>query len=166
MALTSEEKREKDEAKLEAMLADLTAAKVEKETGKVNAILDKLLEFKMATEFIDLQNIADKIVAAANIGQVSNAIDRLTEIAEELSGHGNTIKKARKMAATGKKELLLPRLAANAAQGLEVFKAMQDVVEKLEAAGNAGDLGEVKTAVDEVLAALNTVKEKAEAIST
>jgi len=165
MALTQDELRARDAAKLERLVAQLMAARRSDNTGKLDRALDALVDFRSRTPFPELQNQATGARSAATEGVMRDALEGLADIAERASAAGAGFKAAAMIAESGKKELLFPTLAATAARGLELVKQFKDAVEAVKAnIHDVGELGDVPQAVDGVLDAFNSLKEKLMAV--
>ena len=113
---------------------------------------------------------AEDAATAANLENVNQSLDELAQIAARLGPFGNLFKTAQKVAREEKKELLIPRLAASAAQALELFTVLHHAAdtmsEQLDAAGEAKDLADVKSVLDSVLNELNRLRDATRKFST
>ena len=109
MALTTDELRSQEAAKLEILISELMAARRADDVGKLDATLDNLVDFITRTPFQDLQSEARnaRTAAATNISKV--ALEELSKIADRATAAGAGFKAAAMIAESGKKELL-PRL--------------------------------------------------------
>jgi len=176
MALTEDQRKAAEKARLEKLLADLAAAQRSKKTGapnsnqKLQEATDALIQFQTQTEFPgELAPIAQTAVMTAALVVADQALDNLAVIASGLTPYGEAFREARETAKQGEKNLFLPRLAAASAQMFEVFTALKEaadtVAEQFAAAGQADNLTDINNAIEAVLAALQTVREKVDAVS-
>jgi len=161
MTLSVEELRFQHKAILEVLIADIMAARRTGKDDEINAALEAIGEFRLDTPFIELQKRAKEVREVATHGIIEAALNELAEIAASLGSAGETFKSASHIAATGRKELLFPRLAATASQTLETFAQLETAVkaveEKLE---STDELGVIPDALKTVRSALEDLKEK------
>ena len=123
MALTDLQKKEQARAELEGLIASLMSARRQKNTTAAGAARNALIEFN--APFPDLNADAEAAAAAAILDDVNQALDGLAEVAARLGPFGAMFKAAQKVASEERTELLFPRLAASAAQALELFMAFR-----------------------------------------
>lgn len=161
MALTTDEMRMADTARLEKLIADIMVAKRCGVQDEIDVALDSLNAFITKTPFIELQKRANDTLQAANILQLEVSLGELAELADNLVPAGETFKSAAKIAASGKTELLFPRLAATASQNLEIFTELQATVDKLSVLpGNVNSLNGFSAAISVVNKALADLRDK------
>ena len=168
MSLTNRQRKAQARAKLEALIANLMSARRREDADAVGTARQALITFN--TPFPDLNDEAEDAAAAAILVNLSQALDQLSEIATRLGPFGDLFKTAQEVARQEKKELLIPRLAASAAQALELFtvlrQAADTIAEQLDAAGEANDLAGVESALGNVLKELNGLRVATQAVST
>ena len=161
MALTVDEMRIRDTAQLEGLIAEVMVAKRDGNNKEINDALDALNDFITKTPVIELQNRANDAVRAADADLINVALSELAEIAAKLNPTGEVFKSAAQIAASGKAELLFPRLAATAAHSLEIFSELQDAIDKLKAIpANINSFGNVPDALNKVKVALTELQDK------
>jgi hypothetical protein len=161
MPLTVEEMRMADTARLEKLVADIMVAKRSAVQTKIDDALDALNDFITDTPFIDLQKSANDTLKAADVAQIEVALGELAAIAAKLDPAGEAFKSAAKIAASGKAELLFPRLAATASQSLEIFTELQNAATKLSAIpANVNSLKDLPDAIIAVKTALVALQAK------
>ena len=167
MSLTSRQTNEQARAELEALIADLMSARRDDDATATGAARAALIEFN--TPFQDLNAEAEDAAAAAILENVNEALDKLAQIASRLGPFGDIFAAAREVAREEKKELLIPRLAASAAQTLELFtilhQAAETISEQLDSAGEANDLDSVASILSNLLDELNKLRDAARAAS-
>ena len=168
MSLTNRQRKAQARAELEALTANLMSARRREDAAAVEAARQALITFN--TPFPDLNREAEDAVAAAILVNLNDALDDLAIIAARLGPFGDVLKTAQEVARQGKKELLIPRLAASAAQALELFtvlrQAADTISEQLDAAGEANDLAGVESALGNVLDELNRLRDATQTVST
>ena len=165
MALTQDELRALDAAKLESLVSQVMAATRAGNTADLDRALDALVDFRARTPFPELQTEAAKARSAAAETVASTALAQLAAIAEGMSAAGAGFKAAAMIAENGQKELLFPSLAGTAARGLELVKQFKDAVEAVRTnVANVSELGQIPAAVDGLLEAFNSLKEELEAV--
>ena len=168
MPLTSRQRKTQDRAKLEALIANLMSARRREDSAEVREALQGLIAFN--SPFSDLNEEAEDAAAAAILENLNHALDELADIAARLGPFGDVLKTAQVIARQEKQELLIPRLAASAAQALELFtvlhQAAETISKQLDAAGEAKDLAGVVSALGNVLNELDELRDAAQAVST
>lgn len=165
MALTSDELRTQQAAKLDLLVAELMAAKRSGNLNTLDKALEALVDFRAATPFPDLQVDAAKARHAASEEIAETALTELAALADRASGAGAGFKAAAMVAESGKKELLFPALAAATARGLELTQHFQAALASVEATvGSIDELGEVPDAVKALKEAFDTLKEEITAV--
>lgn len=157
----TEQLRVRKQTELEQILTRLLTAKQQGNQASMQQLRAQLDAFRGSTNDSDLQEQATKAFEASILSSLDTAMNDLAAVADKLSGAGAQFKQAAQIAQTGKKELLVPRLAATAASSLEILTVLQTTFDNLEAPGGLGDL---KTIVNNATTALRQVKEQAEAI--
>lgn len=161
MALTTDEMRMADTARLEKLIADIMVTKRGGVQDKIDGVLDALNAFITKTPFLELQKQARDTLQAADISQIEVSLGELAELAGNLVPAGEAFKSAAKIAASGKAELLFPRLAATASQSMEIFTEFQAAVVKLSAIPeNVNSLKDVPAAISGVKKALADLQDK------
>lgn len=164
MALTVDEMRMADTARLEKLIADIMLARRSGRHDRVDGALDALNAFITRTPFIDLQQQANTTLKIADIEQIDVSLTQLAELAARLVPAGEVFKSAAKIAASGKTELLFPRLAATASQTLEIFSELQATVDRLAALPeNANSLNGFRDAIGAVNKSLVALQDKIKA---
>lgn len=167
MTLSVEELKNQHTAKLEVLIADIMAARRTDNDNKINSALEAIGEFRLDTPFPELQKRAKEAREVATHEIREAALTELAEIAARLSSAGETFKSVSHIAATGRKELLFPRLAATASQTLETFSQLETAVkaveEKIE---SADELGDIPDALKTVKNALENLREKIKQFET
>ena len=164
MALTKDELRAQDAAKLESLISQLMVARRADNTEDLDRAFAALVDFRSRTPFPKLQTQAAKARLAAAEEVSATALKELADIAERVSSAGAGFKAAAMIAESGKKDLLFPTLAGTAARGLELVKQLKEAVESVKAnLENVDELGDVPQAVDDLFDAFNSLKEKLEA---
>ena len=165
MALTDAELQAKDAARLESLIGQLMAARRTGNPDDLERALGAIGTFR--TTFNDLRLRAERARMAATAAISSTALAQLADIAEGLSSAGAGFKAAAMIAENGQKDLLFPTLAGTAARGLELAKQLKAAVEAVRTnVANVSELGEIPGAVDGVLEAFNSPKEKVEAVES
>lgn len=168
MPLTNRQRRAQARAELEALIANLMSARRREHATEAEAALLGLREFD--TPFPDLNDEAEDAAAAAILENLNHALDELAEIAARLGPFGDVFKTAQVIARQEKQELLIPRLAASAAQALELFtvlhQAANTISKQLDEAGEANDLADVVSTLGNVLSELDRLRDAARAAST
>jgi hypothetical protein len=167
MTLSEEEIKIQHTAKLEALITDVMAARRSGDNERINATLEALGQFRLDTPFIELQKKAEEARKGATKEILKEALEKLAEIVANLSSAGEIFKSATLIAETGRKELLLPRLAATASHTLEIFSQLEDSVKAVKKQiASLEELGDVPDAVKAVSKALKNLKEKVKKLET
>ena len=168
MTLTSSQTKDQDRATLEALVADLMSARRNGDTTAAEVARKALIAFN--SHFRDLNAEAQNAAAAAILENMNEALDELAQIAVRLGPLADSFRAAQELAREEKKELLIPRLAATAAQTLELLTVLQEAADKisdqLDAAGQANNLGDIQTALANVLRELKKLRDAAQAVPT
>lgn len=167
MLLTNRQRKEQARAELEALIANLMSARRQADTTAADTAHDALIAFN--SPFSDLNDEAEDAAATAILANLNHALDELSEITARLGPFGDFLKTAQEVVRQEKKELLIPRLAASAAQALELFTVLRQaaytIAKQLDAAAEANDLAEVENALGNVLKELNGLREATQAVS-
>lgn len=165
---SEQERRILEEAELERLIANAMATVDTSSARRTENSRAALRRFRdEITTFLDLQKKADRAIATVNAAQVDESRRQLAAIAEELSDSGEVFAAAATIARSGKASLLFPRLAATASSTLELIKEFQKAADRIrESDLDIDGLNELKTALSTVKDSLNTLKAKAEAISS
>ena len=168
MTLTSSQTKDQDRATLEALVEDLMSARRNDDPTAARVAREALIAFN--SRFRDLNAEAQNAAAAAILANMNEALGELTQIAVRLGPLGDAFRAAQKLAREGKKELFIPRLAATAAQALELLTVLKEAADKisdqLDVAGQANDLADIQTALANVLSELKKLRDAAQAVST
>ncbi|MDE0342150.1 MAG: hypothetical protein OXK82_03110 [Deltaproteobacteria bacterium] len=168
MPLTNRQRKAKALAELEALIANLMSARRRDDQAATTEAREALINYN--SPFLDLNREAEDAAEAAILVNLHHALDELAEITARLGSFGDVLKTAREVARHGTKELLIPRLAASAAQALELFtvlrQAADTISEQLDAAEEANDLADVQSALHNVLTELNSLRAASRDAST
>lgn len=171
MALTDSQRKAKESAELEILITNVMSAMRRNNIDAVNSALRKVDDFRSWSTFDDLVRQAGEVLDKATDDLIDDAIGELGVLVGKLDAAGASFKNATEIAKTGKKELLLPLLAANAAKSLEFITQFEAGVTKLlsdmEAINDMDvdsikDVGEAVKAVKQVV---EDLKSKVEAVS-
>jgi len=155
-----QEARLRDETRLEEAITKARSAVLSGSDDEIDAALTELNDFRFSTPFVELQQRAQSIHEKLSNGLVDDALEEMNEVVTELQPAGKIFKDAADIADSGKKELLIPRLAATAEHALSVFKSLQDAVEKVgDALDDVDELGDIPDALKGANDALATLKE-------
>lgn len=164
MPLTPQEQRTVDAAKLDQLIASLMEALRGGNAAAKEAALIALADFRTAT--LDDQ-LADRAGAARVAGSskiIADALEKRAQVAKSLAPLGEVFADAARIGASGKKELLFPRLAASASTMLEMVQQLQATADKVkQGLANVNELGDVPDALNTVQSALETLKQRAKA---
>ncbi len=161
MALTVDELRTRDAARLEELVSRLMAARRAEDQSEFDQASETIIDFRSRTPFPELKLEAAKAREAASAEISKIALEELAKIADKMTAAGAGFKAAAMVAENGKKDLLFPTLAATAARGLELFKEFQEAVEAVKNnVESIEELGDVPKAIESVLEAFDGLKDK------
>ena len=164
MTLTVEECRIRDTAQLEELVAEMMSAVRRGDKTNIDTALGALTSFRIATPFAELQDGADAAATKATGDMVEAALGNLADIVTQISPAGEVFRSAARIAASGKSELLIPRLAASTAQCMELFTALQKATTTIaQNVGSTKTLKAVPQSVDAVRVALADLQTKIKA---
>jgi hypothetical protein len=167
MTLSVEELRIQHKAMLELLITDIMAARRIGNDDQINASLEAIADFRLDTPFLELQKRAKEAREVATHQIREAALNELAEIAARLGSAGETFKSASHIAATGRKDLLFPRLAATASQTLETFSQLETAVKAVEEnVESAEELGDIPDAFKAAKNALEDLKGKVKQFNT
>ena len=165
MALTSDEQKSTDSAELEELIANLMMTLREDDSIAREEALDALIDFRSRTVVPELRQRAAEARAAGANALMAQGLTDLRAVATKLDPFASVFADAAAIAATGKKELLFPRLAATASTMLQVVTELKDAAAKVRAQVTGVDeLGDVPGALDELQVALEKLQDSVKAV--
>lgn len=155
-----QEARLRDDTRLEATVTKARSAILSGSDDEIDATLTALNDFRFSTPFVELQQRAQSIHEKLSDELIDDALEEMNEIYTELQPAGKIFKDAVDIAESGKKELLIPRLAATAEHAWSVFITLQDAVDKVgDALDDVDELGDIPDAFAAAKNALAALKE-------
>jgi hypothetical protein len=164
MLLTAQEQeRIVESAKLDQLIAGAILALRGGNDAARQAALIALADFRTATLDLELRDRASAARAAAADTMINDALKLRANVAQNLTPLGEVFDAVALIAASGKKHLLFPRLAASASILLETVQQLQATVEKVRhqlAAVEIDDLGDVQDAITADRTALEQLNSK------
>jgi hypothetical protein len=127
--------------------------------------LDALSDFRGRTMVVELRDRAAEARLVASNALMAQGLGELRAVAAKLSPFTNVFTDAASIAATGKKELLFPRLAATAGTMLQLVTDLKDAASAVKAKVKSVDeLGDVPGALDQLQVALEKLQDSVKAV--
>ena len=155
MALTDTEQKSADAAELEELIAELMSPAPGQRQPRALSRARRAARIQGAHARAAAARARHRGAHGRYERAYSGGTARAAYGRNELAPLTNVFADAAAIAASGKKELLFPRLAATASTMLQVVTELKDAAEKVKAqVGNVNELGDVPLALETVQAAL------------
>jgi hypothetical protein len=166
MTFSERERRAADNAELERLIAALMSALRGADASAKGAALTALTDFRTQTLFPELRDRAAEARAAGANALMDEALKELAAVAGRLNPLAAAFADAATIAASGKKELLFPRIAASAGTALEIVAEMEKTAEAVKAKlRDVRELGDLPAALKDARVALKALKDKVEVMA-
>jgi len=150
-----------EQDQLETLIRDLAAARQAGEHARTEELKQELENFSSFDS--NLNDRAHEALVAASVADLAAAVAQIQAITDGLGGAREALERSRAAAASGQKNLIIPRIAAAGERILEEMKTVKAGVDGLIAAGdNADDMvamaGVLNQAIAEVQGAISRAK--------
>jgi len=146
---------------LEMLVAEMVEARRDRNSNQIRATKRALLDY--LSPFEELNREATNAHDAACIEDLESAVSEFSKIAARIGQDGGVVKsgleRARKAAASGKKELLIPKVAEASSKALAELKELKNGIDKfVQQAGDVHNLNDVNNLLPEVITTLGKLQ--------
>ena len=144
--LSEAPRREAHRAKLEGLIADLAEACRSNDDLRITVAKEALFDFN--SPYGELNREAENALIAVTLDDLNAAVAEFARIANRIGQEGGEVRsgleRARTAAKSGKKELLIPRIAETSSKALAELKELKEGIDKfILQAGQADDLDQI-----------------------
>ena len=162
--LTEPQRREAHRAKLEGLVADLAEARRSGDDPRTTMAKEALFDFN--SPYGELNQEAENALNAANLADLNAAVAEFARIANRIGQESGEVRsgleRARTAAESGKKELLIPRIAETSSKALAELKELKEGIDKfINQAGQADDLDQVLDLLPQAIDQLEGLRQAA-----
>ena len=142
-SLSKTQHYEAHRARLGALIAELVEARRSGDDPRTTRAKEVLFDFH--SPYRDLNEEAENVLNVANLDDLSLAVREFARIANRIGQEGGAVRsgfeQARIAAESGRKELLIPRIAETSSMALAALKELKEGVDQfVRQAGQADDL--------------------------
>jgi hypothetical protein len=163
MPLTEAQRLESDGNRLRALIAEVAEAQRSGDDMVVMNAKEALLDFSSSND--ELNQAATEALTTANLTDLAAAIGEFARIARNIGAVKSGLERAVTAANSGRKELLVPKLAETSTKALTELKVLREGIEQLvEQAGDAQDLNELVELLPNAIEQLDNVRKAAKNI--
>jgi len=152
-----------EQDQLETLIRDLAAARQAGDHARSEELKQALEAFSSFDSA--LNDLAHEALVAAAVADLAAAVSQMQAITDGLSGAREALQRSRAAAASGQKNLIIPRIAAAGERMLEEMKTVKAGVDSLIAAGdNVDDMVDLANMLNQALAELQGAIDRAKAM--
>lgn len=164
MPLTEAQRLETDRNQLRALIADVAEGRRSGDDMAVITAKEALLDFSSSND--DLNQAAAEALTTANLTDLAAAIEDFARIARDISAVDGPIRSGLERAITaansGRKELLVPKVAEISTKALTELNVLREGIEQLvDQAGDAEDLTQLVELLPNAIDQLEKVRKAA-----
>ena len=162
--LTEAQRREAHRAKLEGLVADLAEAHRSGDDPRTTMAKEALLDFDSPYE--EFNQEAENALIAVTLEDLDAAVAEFARIANRMGREDGEVRsgleRARTAATSGKKELLIPRIAETSSKALAELKELKEGIDKfINQAGQADDLDQILALLPQAIDQLEGLRQAA-----
>ena len=162
--LTEAQRHEAHSAKLESLVTDLAEACRSGDDMRITMAKEALLDYN--SPYTNLNQEAENALNAATIADLDAAVAEFARIANRIGQEGGEVRSGLERAITaaesGKKELLIPRIAETTSKALAELKELKEGIDKfIHQAGQADDLDTVLDLLPQAIDQLEELRQAA-----